>query len=115
MIFCLLHIASNFFHTALEGLIYARDYKVFSWIPIPRSSVQRFGCYTIGYGLPLLVVLTTLTLSLLSGTNHYIRTSIGDEACWLDEEYTLYVFIVPIALAMTISCVVVIAIIYRYY
>ena len=98
----------------LEGFVYHKQLnrQIFSRLFIP-SKCHLLGYCIIGYGFPLLLVTTTLLTSLLTDTNHYIRIDMDIEngmeetvLCWLDPDYTLYMFVLPVGLVIMMNMAV---------
>ena len=89
----------------MEGLIFYRhlNANVFSIRFVP-SKPQIFATYCLGYGVPLLIVTTTLLVSSITGVNHYIREYVDTEGnkdivlCWLDTDAIVWSFILPVGL-----------------
>ena len=96
----------------VEGLIYHKhlNSNVFSIRFVP-SKKQVFATYSVGYGVPLIVVIATLIESAAEGKNHYVRKYVKELVCWLDEEAMIWAFIVPASIMILFNLGVVIMIV----
>ena len=101
-----------FFFLGVEGLIYHKhlNSNVFSIRFVP-SKKQVFATYSVGYGVPLIVVIATLIESAAEGRNHYVREYLEKLVCWLDEEAIIWAFIIPASIMIFFNLGVVIMIV----
>ena len=84
--------------------------NVFSIRFVP-SKKQVFATYSVGYGVPLIVVIATLIESAAEGKNHYVRKYLEELVCWLDEEAIIWAFIIPASIMIFFNLGVVIMIV----
>ena len=90
--------------------------NVFSIRFVP-STLQVVATYCLGYGVPLLIVLVTSVVSVLTESHYYVRQYLDDEGnvdqmlCWLDVDPIIWSFIIPVSLMILFNLGVVIMIV----
>ena len=80
------------------------------------SKLQVLATYSLGYGIPIVIVLATLATSIVSGKSHYLREYFDENGgleeivCWIDIESIIWSLIIPVSLMILFNFGVVILI-----
>ena len=81
------------------------------------SRFQIFVTYSLGYGIPLIIVGATLATSILSENSHYVREYFDEDAnseeiiCWLDVDSIIWALMIPVSLMILFNLGVVLLIV----